>query len=124
MLIEFQVENFRSFRERQTLSMVGAALPEHVTANTFDSGMKDFDRLLRSAVVYGPNAAGKTNLMKAIQFMQSFVISSASSPASPYPYRPFKLSKATREAPTHFEIAFIQNEVRYEYGFRMGPRHI
>lgn len=125
MLIEFQVENFRSFRARQTLSMVAAALPEHMDSNTFDSGMKGFDRLLRSAVIYGPNAAGKTNLMTAIQFMQSFVLKSASTTsASQYPYRPFKLSKATREAPVHFEITFIQNGVRYEYGFSMGPKHI
>ena len=125
MLIEFQVENFRSFRGRQTLSMVGAALSEHVDSNTFDSGMKGFDRLLRSAVVYGPNAAGKTNLMKAIQFMQSFVILSASSTgASQYPYRPFKLSKATRTAPSHFEITFIHNGLRYEYGFSMGAKQI
>ncbi len=125
MLIEFQVENFRSFRGHQTLSMVGAALTEHVESNTFDSGMKGFDRLLRSAVIYGPNAAGKTNLMRAVQFMQAFVLSSASSAAgSQYPYRPFKLSKATREAPSKFNITFVQDGVRYEYGFSMGPKHI
>jgi len=61
MLIEFQVENFRSFKERQTFSMVSAPFSEHQDSNTFDSGLRGFDRLLRSAVVYGPNAAGKTN---------------------------------------------------------------
>lgn len=125
MLIEFQVQNFRSFKERQTLSMVGAALPEHVKSNTFDSKLKGFDRLLRTAVIYGPNAAGKTNLMRAMQFMQAFVISSASTTgAAQYPYRPFKLSKATSGAPSEFEITFVQDGVRYEYGFSMGPKQI
>ena len=125
MLIEFRVGNFRSFKERQTFSMVGAALPEHLKENTFDSGLKGFDRLLRTAVIYGPNAAGKTNLMKAVQFMKEFVISSAStSGASQYPYSPFKLSKAMCKTPSEFEITFIQNGARYAYGFSMGAKQI
>jgi len=125
MLIEFQVQNFRSFRDRQTFSMVSAALPEHEQSNTFDSGLRGFDRLLRPAVVYGANAAGKTNLMRALQFMQSFVLTSASATSSArYPYSPFKLSKSTREAPSEFEITFVQDGVRYEYGFNMGPKQI
>jgi uncharacterized protein len=125
MLIEFQVKNFRSFKERQTLSMVGANLSEHIKSNTFDSQLKGFDRLLRTAVVYGANAAGKTNLMRAMQMMQSFVISSASTTGSAhYPYQPFKLSKTTRNAPTEFEVTFVENGTRYEYGFQMGPKLI
>jgi uncharacterized protein len=125
MLIEFRVQNFRSFKERQTLSMVGASLPELAQSNTFDSKLKGFDRLLRTAVIYGSNAAGKTNLMRAMQVMQAFVISSASTTgAAQYPYRPFKLSKITCEAPSEFEIAFVQDGVRYEYGFSMGPKQI
>ena len=123
MLIEFKVKNYRSFKGEQTFSLVGASIKEHLKSNTFDSGLKGFDRLLRSAVIYGANAAGKTNLMRAIQFMQALVISSAASPAQ-YGYRPFKLSKETREAPTDFEIAFAQDGVRYEYGFSMGPKQI
>src|SRR5262249_698684 len=118
MFIEFRVQNFRSFKEQQTLSMVGAALPEHSKSNTFDSGLRGFDRLLRAAVIYGPNAAGKTNLIRAVQFMKLFVLGSASTAgAAQYPYTPFKLSKSTREAPSEFEITFVQNGIRYEYGF-------
>src|ERR1700683_2845463 len=110
MLIEVRVQNFRSIKERQTFSMVGANLAEHIKNNTFDSRLKGFDRLLRSAVVYGANAAGKTNLMRAVQMMQSFVISSASTTGSAnYPYQPFKLSKASRNAPSEFEITFVQD---------------
>lgn len=126
MLIEFQVENFRSFKERQTFSMVSAQLAEHKQTNTFDSGLRGFDRLLRSAVIYGANAAGKTNLIRALQFMQSFVLTSATrtTSAQQYPYKPFKLSKATIEAPSIFEITFIQDGDRYEYGFNLGSQQI
>lgn len=124
MLIEFQVENFRSFRERQTFSMVAATFTEHEKTNTFDSGLKGFDRLLRTSVVYGPNAAGKTNLLRALQFVQSLVVHSATATNSQYNYTPFKLSAKTRKAPSEFQITFAQNGTRYEYGFTMGPKRI
>lgn len=126
MIIEFSVSNFRSFRETQTLSMVAAPLPEHTQSNTFDPQVKGFNALLRSAAVYGPNAAGKTNLLHAIQFMQSMVLNSASTAAggAQYLYRPFKFSTATRNAPSEFQITFVHNGTRFEYGFNMGPRRI
>lgn len=125
MIIEFQVENFRSFRSRQTLSMVAASFSEHFATHTFDPGLRGFGRLLRSAVIYGPNAAGKTNLLRAIQFVQTLVVNSAATaPVAEYPYSPFKLSKATRESPSEFLITFVQSAVRYEYGFSMGPQRI
>ncbi len=123
MLIEFRVQNFRSFRETQTLSMVADSFPEHMDANTFDPGLKGFGRFLRSAAVYGPNAAGKTNLLRAMQFMQSLVVNSAAT-TTEYPYSPYKFSSATRDAPSEFQVTLVQNGVRYEYGFTMGPELI
>lgn len=120
MLIEFQICNFRSFRERQIFSMVAGTYAEHLETNTFDAGLPGFDRLLRSSAVYGPNATGKTNLLRALQFIQNLVLNSASSaPATPPPYNPFKFAKATRSKPSEFQITFVQNSVRYEYGFAM-----
>jgi len=124
MLIGFQVENFRSFKERQTFSMVAGNYPEHLNQNTFDPKLRGFDRLLRTAVIYGPNAAGKTNLLKAIKFVKDFVVTSAASTASPYPYSPFKLSAACAKKASEFQISFVQDGARYEYGFSMGPKQI
>ena len=64
MLIEFSATNFRSIREIQKLSLVAGTGKEHLGQNTFDSGLPGFPRLLRSAVIYGANAAGKTNLLR------------------------------------------------------------
>ena len=59
--------------------------------HTLDPDLPNFERLLASAVIYGPNAAGKTNLLKGLQFMQSVVVnSSAISPVAPVTYAPFK----------------------------------
>src|SRR4029077_19866638 len=117
MLIEFKVANFRSFRACQTLSMVASSLSEHTDTNTFDPKLAGFSRFLRTSVIYGPNAAGKTNLLRALQFMQSLVINSATAkPGSAPPYTPFLFAKSSRAAPSQFQITFVQEGVRYEYG--------
>ena len=77
MLIQFRVANFRSFRDEQVLSMVAGPGSEHRDTHTFVTQIPEAKRLLASAALYGPNAAGKTNLLKAMQCMQSIVINSA-----------------------------------------------
>ena len=125
MLIEFRVANFRSFCDAQTLSMAASALEDHQETHTFDSGLKGVGRFLKSSVVYGPNAAGKTNLIRALQFMQKRVVDSASTaPTTLYPYSPFKFSALMRNAPSEFQVTFVENGIRYEYGFEMGPERI
>lgn len=125
MLIEFTVENFRSFKEAQTFSMVASASSQHAEANTFASGLKGFERFLRTAAVYGPNAAGKTNLLRALQFVQSFVINSAATATgAAYAHTPFIFARARRRKPSRFTVTFAQSAVWYEYGFEMGPERI
>src|SRR4051794_11929728 len=118
MLIEFKVKNFRSIRDEQALSMVAGQAKEHLDTHTCTSGIKEPSRLLRSAVIYGPNAAGKTNVLRALQFMQAVVMTSAvAPPTAPTPYDPFKLSAVTRAAPSEFQVSFVQEGTLYEYGF-------
>lgn len=94
-------------------------------SNTFDPRLPGFTRFLRSSVVYGPNAAGKTNLLRALQFVQALVVNSAAAtPGSSPPYSPFKFAKSTRVAPSEFQITFVQNRARYEYGFAMDAARI
>ena len=108
MLIEFRVTNFRSFREQQTFSMVADKFPEHMDSNTFDPDLVRFPRLLRSAVTYGANAAGKTNLLRAIQHMKLIVMHSAEKSVSdPIEFSPFIFAKSTRSAPSEFEMRYV-----------------
>lgn len=121
MLLEFSVTNYRSIRERQTLSMASSAyFGEMSTLNTFeaDTGEKT-PRLLRSAVLYGPNASGKSTLIQALDFMQDRVLRSQkeSQAGDEIDTVPFKLSAASRAADSEFEISFVERGVRYEYGF-------
>ncbi len=118
MLIEFKTTNFRSIHETQTLSMVCGRGDEHKGRNTFSSGLSAAPELLRSAVIYGANAAGKSNMLFAMAFMKQFVLTSQSSQeGQKIGVTPFLLSKKSNSEPSEFEVIFIQDNVRYQYGF-------
>ena len=71
MLVRFFVENFLSFRDEVEFSMVAGESDEHP-----DHVAKIRDlRLLKTSVIYGANASGKTNLIKAMSFAQDFITS-------------------------------------------------
>jgi uncharacterized protein len=121
MLIEFTVGNFRSFRERQTLSMVAAPLKSKepdLDRNTVIQTPNNPD-LLSSAAIYGANASGKSNLVAALLFMKRFVIYSLKETRATggIPVEPFRLHTDTRQQPSHFEVVFIEGGKRYRYGF-------
>jgi AAA15 family ATPase/GTPase len=125
MLIEFTVENFRSFKAPQSLSMVASSSTEHMKSNTFGAGIQGFGHFLKTAAVYGPNAAGKTNLLRALQFMQSLVVNSAAATPNATPaYSPFLFARAQRRKPSKFSVTFALDAVWYEYGFSMGAERI
>ena len=63
MLVQFSVENFRSFKDRAVFSMLASKDSEHPEALTPLGGK---DRCLKACVVYGANASGKTNLLNAL----------------------------------------------------------
>ena len=121
MLIEFSVANFRSILGRQTLSMTASCyFKELESSNTFVPGEDDgVPRLLRSTVLYGPNASGKSTLIQALRFVRDQVLNSQkeSQAGDAIDVFPFKLTTASREADSEFEITFFEQGVRYEYGF-------
>ncbi|MEK6244246.1 MAG: ATP-binding protein [Pseudomonadota bacterium] len=125
MLVEFSATNFRSISEVQKLTLVAGPGKEHLGQNTFDPGLAGFPRLLRSAVIYGANAAGKTNLLRALQFMQQLVVTSATfQEATRVAHSPFRLSRKTTASPSEFEVAFVDEGVRYEYGFSVDTNRV
>jgi len=122
MLIEFHVKNFRSFRDEQRFSLVANSTDKTLTSNVSVSpGFKH--RLLRSAVIYGPNASGKSNLILALGFVHLLILRAAQSPPTvgrrliDHPLlKPFALEIASSTAPTHFEFHVLHESVRYQYG--------
>ncbi|HIE02551.1 MAG TPA: hypothetical protein EYP59_20075 [Thiotrichaceae bacterium] len=109
MLIEFKVTNFRSINSTQTLSMVTAPLKEeNLKNNIFSSENKDLQNLVKSAAIYGANAAGKSNLIEAMDFVQNFVRDSAKEKqvGEEINVIPFRLNKVNPTLPSEFELLF------------------
>lgn len=117
MLIEFSVENFRSFKEKQTFSLLASKDKELIDENSFQVGKYN---LLKTALVYGANSSGKSNLFIALNFFKNFSIFSGPNSQSGelIPSSPFMLDADTQNKPTTFELMFIlpENGVRYRYG--------
>lgn len=125
MLIEFRVRNFRSLRDEQVLSLVAAKDKTLVDTNTIETGLPAAPRLVRSAVVYGPNAGGKSNLLKALQWMQWFVMGSAQLERPPrLAVTPFRLDGASAAQPMAFEVTFVREGVRYQFGFALTAERV
>ena len=117
MLIDFSIQNFRSIKEELTLSMVSASSKELQATNTL-SALDNKLTLVRSAAIYGPNASGKTNLIKAIQTLRRIVLRSAQlQRGDEIGVTPYLFDIDTSQSPTKFVIAFINDDIRYEYGF-------
>jgi len=125
MLIEFNVTNFRSFWETQTLQMTAGSSVEMSEQNSFASPIQNLPRLLRSSVIYGPNAAGKSNLIKALYFMKRFTLSSAQGQeGEPIPIKPFMFNQDGLSQPSEFEVIFVAEGVRYQYGFAANTERV
>lgn len=126
MLVEFRVENFRSLREEQVLSLVASKDKTLQDTHTVSTGLKAAPNVLRSAAIYGANACGKSNLIKALQYMRGVVVESATvmQPGQAFAVQPFRLDQQSAKEPTVFEVTFIIDGVRYQYGFSMTPQRI
>ena len=128
MLVEFSVANFRSIKDRQTLSLVASGHQEEADVQlfSFPGSTKSGLKLLPSAVLYGPNGAGKSNFLLSLRTMRKFVVDAARqrSAENSLPAQPFKLDSSMRTAPTEFEVIFFIHGTRYEYAFSTTEERI
>ena len=126
MLIEFRVKNFRSLRDEQVLSLVASKDKTLQDTHTQATGISAAPAVLRSAVVYGANASGKSNLIKALQYMRGVVTESATAmqPSQTFAVQKFRLDAVSVGQPSEFEVTFLNDGVRYQYGFAMTTQRI
>jgi AAA15 family ATPase/GTPase len=127
MLIQFSVTNFKTFKDKATLSLV---------ASNYDKDRLEVEnvipepnfgyRLLKSAVIYGANASGKSKFMEAFIFMRYFVLNSSkeSQQGETIDVDSFKLSTETENEPSEFEIIFLHNNSQFRYGFEVNVNAI
>ena len=133
MLMQFVVENFRSFQKEAALSLVAAEGIEHaenqVAQDETASPQLRFaqvavhPRILRCAAIYGANASGKSNLVKALSFARRLVVLGTKSDDH-IKVSPFKLDQPSRSAPSRFGFEILVGGIHYSYGFVAGERVI
>ena len=115
MLLQFTVNNFKSIKDTATFSMATSSKDE---GNFFP--IKKY-KLLQSAIIYGANASGKSNFLKAMAFMRRVVLNRDKVILSTdrLAHYPFKLSTETEDSSSSFEMVFFINEIKYRYGFEI-----
>jgi AAA15 family ATPase/GTPase len=124
MLTEFLVSNYRSFSDEQVLSLVPALDKSLSTTNLYIN--KNGQKVLCGGAVYGPNAAGKSNLIKAMLIMKLIIQDSATKvqAGQKLNVQAFALDPKYKEQPTAFEISVLIKGIRYQYGFSLTPSRV
>ena len=115
MLLQFSVENYKSFKERAILSLEASSdkeYPDHVVK-------LGNDRILKSIAIFGANASGKSNIFEAlttaILLVRQSNIRQVGEPLSRIV--PFKFDERSCKAPSSFEFVFYNDGKKYIYGF-------
>lgn len=113
MLMQFTFDNFRSIKDSVTFSMVSGLNNRHsvLPARHY--------KLLPSAVIYGANASGKSNVVRALDYMKAMVLNvrKVFQSTDTLNHEPFRLSTETMNASSSFEVIFFNDQVKYRYGF-------
>ncbi len=115
MIVDFTVTNYRSIKSEQTLSLHADNKPKHHAGNIRFSD--DNVGVLRTCAIYGSNAAGKTNFLRAFESLQDLIVESRDLKEGDIinDYQPYLLSEETKRSSTIFEVEFYVDNIRYVY---------
>jgi len=125
MLIEFTVSNYLSFKDKATISMLASSKRELRDSNVINDVKKGLS-LLKSSVIYGANASGKSNLFHAIAFMMRFIKNSykESQAGETIDVIPYLLDVDSKTKASFFEMIFIIDKTIYRYGFEVTNKEV
>lgn len=117
MVLEIALTNFFSINEKITLDLQAANIQtteaRALDGNTFRVGK---ERLLKTVAIYGANASGKSNIIKAIKAAVDMILDSHNyNEGDSFGFKPFKFGR--NDIPSEFYIRFIVNGIEHEYSF-------
>lgn len=121
MLITFSCENYKSFRDQVTFSMIASKERQH--GFRLCRLEKYQTRILPIATIFGGNASGKTNFFKALSFAKSFIVR-GTQPEGRIPVDPFRLDTGVSERPVHFRFELFIDNRMYEFGFEVNTKEV
>lgn len=121
MIVDFTVENFRSFKNQEILSAeAGERLRKYNASNTL---MISKTRLLKNLLLFGPNGSGKSNMLIALKLMKQMILNDPVNVTQKLPYQPFAFSN-DQGKPTLFQIDFFYEDTEYQYRFSYNAEKI
>ena len=113
-----------SVRDEQVFSLVAANGLREKDDGLTDNVVTVSDQLdlVKTAVVYGANASGKSNLLKAINFLVDALTETPSTSVAVNDYKPFLLNRQLADSPTLLEAVFLIDKTHYRYGFEVSSQ--
>ena len=127
MILEFCATNYLSIKDELKLSFISTPLKESCSEPNDLFPLEDTDiSVVRSAVIYGANASGKSNVLKAFDFFKRFITYSFknSQAGEAIEVDNFRLNASTVNEPTTLEATFTDGEFIYRYGFEVDRKAI
>lgn len=128
MLVNLKFKNFRSFYDENVLSMQATSNSEHKEINTFCVDEKLFNKndneLLKSAIIFGGNASGKTNVIRALSYMVNMISLSASNIPITASNENFIFLNSSDREDSLYEVEIVANNKFYRYGFIINNKVI
>lgn len=125
MILEFYVSNYLSIKDGLKISFVATSLKDSLSESNDMIALSDTGlMLLRSAVIYGANASGKSNVLKAMAFYRHFITDSFknSQAGEAIDVENFRLNATSIYEPTTMEATFIVGDFIYRYGFEVDSK--
>lgn len=122
MIINFNIQNFGSIKDKQTLSFEADKsdhLEDYYIIHTI-GGL----RLLKLGLIYGANASGKTTILKALEFFREIVLNPEDKKTETFNFKPFLFDNISSKLNTILSIEFIQNETKYFYEVELNEKAI
>jgi AAA15 family ATPase/GTPase len=121
MILEFSIENTYSIKDRQTISFEAA--DDSDDQHIINVGNK---KLLKLAAIYGANASGKSNILKAFDFYMRFILDSLTQlkPYEKIPFEPFLFVEKPGQSSGFFEIIFYFEHIWYKYQIRLNKEKV
>ena len=116
MIISFSIENWMSFKDKATLSMVGSREQQHNDRVPRVGASKI--KVLPTAAIFGGNASGKSNFLAALDFAKRLVVEGVST-NQVIPVEPFLLDGESEKRPSSFAFELVIGEGIYEYSFKV-----
>lgn len=120
MIINFSVKNFRSIDDEVNLSFEAVDKNENDKYYIYNSGK---EKILKTAIIYGSNASGKTNILKALGFLVKFIRSPLDRKDQLIELEPFLFTDNVKKS-TYFELEFLMNDIKYSYVLEVSKEKV